>query len=289
MLNLAWVRTFVTLAQQKSFQATADQLGISQPTVSQHIQKLEEQLGVLLVHRARLGCEPTREAIAFLSYAQSLLRLNDRALAAVKGEHLRVGAGSNIGIYMLPPYVKSFLESWDRRAFDLVIDRNPAIAERLEIGEVDVAVMEWWTPRSGFEARLWLSEPVVVITPPSHPLASRRQLSREDLAGLEFLGGESGTGTGRLLDGYLGPGAVLPRVSLQLGSTEAVKRAVMAGLGISLVLAAAVADEVRAGSLCAVPLVDPPLRKDLFVIWRDPAVRHLLPPPFVQHLLSHVR
>jgi len=286
MLNLAWVRTFVTLAQQRSFQAAAEQLKISQPTVSQHIQKLEEQLGVLLVHRARMGCAPTREAMAFLAYAQSLLCLNDRALAAVKGEHLRIGAGSNIGIYLLTPYVQSFLETWDRGAFDLVIDRNPTIAERLEIGELDVAVMEWWAPRPGFEARLWRSEPVVVIVPPAHPLASCAQLSRKDLAGLEFLGGEPGTGTGRLLDRYLGAGAALPQVSLQLGSTEAVKRAVMTGLGISLVLAAAVVDEVQNGSLCAIPLLDPPLRKDLFVIWRDREVRHLPPPAFVRHLLA---
>lgn len=75
MLNLVWVKTFITLVQSRGFQAAADQLGIAQPTVSQHIRKLEGQLGVLLIHRARAGCEPTREALALLPHARSLLRV----------------------------------------------------------------------------------------------------------------------------------------------------------------------------------------------------------------------
>jgi DNA-binding transcriptional LysR family regulator len=78
----------------------------------------------------------------------------------------------------------------------------------------------------------------------------------------------------------------MPRVSLQLGSTEAVKAAVKAGLGVSLVLASSVAEEVRGGSLRAIPVAAPELRKDLFVIWRDSGTRHIPAPAFVAHLLA---
>ncbi|RTM01714.1 LysR family transcriptional regulator [Ancylobacter aquaticus] len=285
MLNLVWVRTFLSLIEHKSFQVAADHLRIAQPTASSHIQKLEEQLGAPLFHRSRTGCEPTREAMSFLPYAQSILRVNERALAAVTGRRLRVGASSNIGIYLLQPYIRSYLECRDSSAFDIVIDRNPSIAEKLENVEIDVAVLEWWDDRVGCQAECWKSEPAVIIVPPDHPLAFQTRIDRAQLSKFELLGGEPGTGTRRMLANYFGDSAQVPRVSLQLGSTEAVKQAVKAGLGISLVLASAVSDEVRAGSLRAIPFVEPPLRKDLFVAWRT-GISGLPIPAFARHLLN---
>ena len=286
MLNLAWVRTFLALVEHKSFRAAADQLQLAQPTVSQQIRKLEEQLGVLLVRRARSGCEPTQAAIAFLPWAESLIRINQRALAAVKADRPRVGASSNIGIYLLQPQVRSFLRGCDPASFELVIDRNPVIAHKLDGAELDVAVMEWWDRRPGFQWRLWRSEPLVLIVPPNHRLAKNAQVSKDELATLDLLGGEPGTGTGRLLESYFRDSEALPRVSLQLGSTEAVKQAVKVGLGISLVLQSAVAEEVRSGSLRAIPVAQPELKKDIFVIWRDSGVRHVSAPAFAMHLIG---
>jgi DNA-binding transcriptional LysR family regulator len=287
MLNLVWVRTFLALIENRSFQAAAAQLQLAQPTVSQQIRKLEQQLGVVLVKRARSGCEPTAAAIAFLPHAENLIRINQRALAAMKDDRLRVGASSNVGIYLLQPHLRSFLKERDLASFDLVIDRNPVIADKLDDAELDVAVMEWWDRRPGFLWKLWRTEPIVLIVLPDHPLASRAQVSQDDLATLDLLGGEPGTGTGRLLDAYFGVGATKPRVSLQLGSTEAVKAAVKAGLGVSLVLASSVAEEVRSGSLRAIPVVRPKLQKDLFVIWRDGGTRRIPVHAFVAHLLAN--
>ena len=109
---------------------------------------------------------------------------------------------------------------------------------------------------------------MVVIVAPGHPLGAAPALSRADLARLPLIGGEDGTGTGRLLRDYLGNGP-LPNVSMRLGSTEAVKRAVAAGLGASLVLACTIEEEVRDGRLRAIPLRDEPLRKSLRLVWRD--------------------
>jgi DNA-binding transcriptional LysR family regulator len=286
MLNLAWVRTFLALIENKSFRAAANQLRLAQPTVSQQIRKLEEQLGVLLVRRVRSGCEPTQAAIAFLPYAESLIRINQRALAAMKPGNLRVGASSNVGIYLLQPQVRSFLRGRDPTTFELVIDRNPVIAHKLDAAELDVAVMEWWDRRPGFQWKLWRSEPIVLIVPPDHRLASHALVSKDELAALDLLGGEPGTGTGRLLEAYFRDSAAMPRVSLQLGSTEAVKQGVKAGLGVSLVLQSAVAEEVRSGSLRAIPIVQPELKKDLLVIWRDSGARHVSAPAFATHLIG---
>lgn len=288
MLNLAWVRTFLALVESKSFQAAANRLQLAQPTVSQQIRKLEQQLGVLLVRRARSGCEPTQAAFAFIPYAESLIRINQRALAAVQRGQERIGASSNVGIYMLPPYVRTFLNERDPALFDMVIDRNPVIAQKLSDSEIDVAVMEWWDGRPGFLWKKWRSEPTVVIVPPAHRLAGCQEIGKEELATLDLLGGEPGTGTGRLLDAYFKHGEPRPRVSLQLGSTEAVKQAVKAGLGASLVLRSAVTEEVRSGSLCAIA-IRPELKKSIFVVWRSAGANPDRTPSFVTHLIGSHR
>jgi len=284
MLNLVWLRSFINLVQHRSFQAAANHLGIAQPTISQHIQKLEEQLDVLLIQRGKSGCDPTRAALALMPFALSMLRLDERAREAVTGTSLRVGASSNIGIYMLQPHVRSFKERLPVPEVDLVIDNNPAIARQLTSGELDIAVMEWWHPRTGFQAINWKQEPVVLIVPPDHPCAGMAQIDRETLAGMTLLGGEPGTGTGRLLASFFGEHGPFPEVSMQLGSTEAVKQAVKAGLGISLVLAAAVSDEVRAGTLRAIPVSSPGLAKELMVICPEAIARHPPVSTFVSHL-----
>lgn len=288
MLNLAWVRTFLALVESRSFQAAADRLQLAQPTVSQQIRKLEQQLGALLIRRARSGCEPTQAAFMFIPYAESLIRLNQRALAAVQRSQERIGASSNVGIYMLQPYVRTFLNERDPALFDVVIDRNPAIAQKLSDSEIDVAVMEWWDGRPGFLWKKWRSEPIVVIVPPAHRLASCREIGKDELATLDLLGGEPGTGTGRLLDAYFKHDEPRPRVSLQLGSTEAVKQAVKAGLGASLVLRSSVTEEIRSGSLCAIS-IRPELKKDIFVIWRGAGAGSGWAPSFVTHLIDDRR
>lgn len=286
MLNLSLVKTLLSVVRTRSFRNAAEDLGLSQPAVSQHIRKLEEELGVMLIRRDRRGCEPTQAALAFLPFAGNLLRLSERAEAAVRLEKLRIGAGSNIGIYILQPLLKSFIDTHPGLGLDVVIDSNPAVAARLETSDLDLALMEWWDGRNGFSCVDWRREPVVLIVPPEHPLSGRRTISRQELLGTPMLGGESGTGTGRLLRSYFGREG-LPAVRLRLGSTEAVKQAVAAGLGISLVLASAVRRETAAGELCAIPFVEPAPAKKLYAIWPRFASPSDQPPPFVRHLLHN--
>ncbi|MDX5387232.1 MAG: LysR family transcriptional regulator [Marinobacter sp.] len=286
MLNLVWLKSFVEVIDHQGFRPAANHLGIAQPTLSQHIQKLEEQLGVLLVQRGRSRCEPTRAALTLLPFARSMLRLDERARESVMNTRLRIGASSNIGIYMLQPHVRAYKDLGTGPEVDLVIDSNPAIAQQLSNGELDVAVMEWWNETPGFHAQPWRNEPVVLIVPPDHPWVSRADIDRDALSGMSLIGGEPGTGTGRLLATFFGGHGPFPSVSMQLGSTEAVKQAVKAGLGASLVLESCVKEEVRAGTLVAIPVREPGLAKELMVIYPGTLARHPPVSSFVGHLCS---
>lgn len=271
-MNFEYVESFLAVVHTGSFRQAAKQLGISQPAVSQHIKNLEASLNTQLIIRDRKGNQLTPAAQKLLPYAESLILVIERAVSALKSTKLRIGASSNIGIYLLPPYLKHHFELYDNSyEVDLVIDANPVIADKLETGLVDIALMEWWDNRPGFTSQLWQSEELVFIVPPNHPWQNLPKVPKAYLENIEMLGGEKGTGTGRLLQQFFGEQVHKMRISMQLGSTEAVKRAVQAGLGVSIVLSKSVTQEVQAGLLYAIPIdVDnKSLRKELFVIWRN--------------------
>ncbi|BAB77416.1 LysR family transcriptional regulator (plasmid) [Anabaena sp. FACHB-709] len=271
-MNFEYVESFLAVVHTGSFRQAAKQLGISQPAVSQHIKKLEASLNTQLIIRDRKGNQLTPAAQKLLPYAESLVLVTQRAISALKSTKLIIGASSNIGIYLLPPYLKYHLEQYaNSYAVDLVIDTNPAIADKLETGLVDIALMEWWDHRPGFIAQLWQNEELVLIVPPNHPWRNLTKVPKAYLENIEMLGGEKGTGTRRLLQRFFGEQVHKMRISMELGSTEAVKRAVQAGLGVSIVLSKSVTQEVQSGLLRAISIdVDSKtLRKELFVIWRS--------------------
>ncbi|MDP1594601.1 MAG: LysR family transcriptional regulator [Gallionella sp.] len=270
-MNLDQVASFLAIFRHGSFRAGARERSLSQGAISQQMQKLEMQLGARLIERDAAGCRLTTEGMAFKPYAENLLRLSTNAAGIFLSKPVVIGASSNIGIYLLSGYVKDFLDLQEtpKTQLDVRIDKNPSIAQQLDSGDIDVAVMEWWDGREGYEARPWRQEELVVIVPPSHPWADKHSLSHGDLMGVPLLGGEPGTGTGRILADYFGSGESGLSVGMQLGSTDAVKQWVKAGLGVSIVLVGTVSEEVQSGTLVPIALEGGNLRKELYVIWRD--------------------
>ncbi|WP_334188322.1 LysR family transcriptional regulator [Noviherbaspirillum sp.] len=278
MIHLDRIVTFLAVAAHGGFREAAKHTGLSQPAVTQHIKRLEQALKIELIDRSNTGSTLTAAGRTFLPYAENLVHTWHRACGLFAKESIVVGASSNTGIYLLQPYLKAYRDTTQEK-LDVVIGDNREIADKLQRCEIDVAVMEWWDDRPGFVAGIWRREELVLIVPPQHEWAALPGISPERLRGLSFLGGEPGTGTGRRLQQCLGDVAHTIGVAMQLGSTEAVKHAVHAGLGMSLVMASAVEKEHRDGWLHAIPIDGKPLHKEIFVMRRAdgfsdaPAVR----------------
>ena len=267
MIDLDQVRSFIAVIEAGSFRDAAQRLGLAQPTISQHVQKLESTLDHLLVERSRARATTTAAGFRFLPFARTLLRLEERARAALDCGSLAIGASSNIGVYLLQPLVRAFRSARPALgSIDIRIGSNLETARRLEDAEIDIALMEWWDHRPGFEAGVWRRERLVVIVPPEHPWASRKSVAKAMLLREPMIGGEPGTGTARLLQQAFGAGAGALKIGLQLGSTEAVKQAVRAGLGVSITLESAVRDEVEAGTLRALRVKEATLAKPLYSV-----------------------
>jgi DNA-binding transcriptional LysR family regulator len=240
MLDLDHVRSFVRVVDTGSFHSAAKELSLSQPSVSQHVRKLEEYLGTALILRDHAGCRPTARGQSFLPYARRVLEAAEAAILSVHQRRLAIGASSNIGVYILPPLLRAFQRLHaDRFDINLSIGDNPSLRERLSAGEIDVALLEWWSDLQGCNADMWLEDRLVAIMRADHPLARRRKITIDDLASEPMIGGEAGTGTGTILRRAFGAN-VSARARHELGSTEAVKSAVAAGLGVSIVMRSAI-------------------------------------------------
>ena len=267
-MNLSQLKSFLAVVDTGSFAAASKELGITQPAVSQHVRKLEESLEVSLIDRGTV-CVPTSRAVEFVRHARNLIEIAERARLSLQSDELRVGASSNVGTYLIQPLFARFMEKYDVKG-KLMIASNPEVAEKLQQGEIDVAAMEWWNesdPESRrFQNEVWKDEPLVLIVGPNHRWAGRTLVRPELLEEENILGGESGTGTGRIIDQGFGPVARKLNVTQSLGSTEAVKEGVKAGLGVSLVMRSAVSEELEAGSLHQVNLRGVQLQKRLQLI-----------------------
>ena len=154
MLNLSLVRSFVGLVEAGSFHGAATRLKIAQPTISQHLQKLEEDLGVPLIERSHAGSRPTRHGERFLPHARHLLKSAARAETIARDDSLIVGCSGNIASYYMAKAFKGFLDAEDWRGrWEITSAPNPRIAEMLLSREIDIAAMEWPRLRRDHPAR----------------------------------------------------------------------------------------------------------------------------------------
>ncbi len=265
MLNLLHVRTFLAIVEESGIRAAAKALGLSPSTVLEHLKQLEADLSAPLVVRSRGAVRPSSAGERFIPYAQSLVATAQRARELITSPIIRLAAASNVGIYLLQQPLAA-LRRDTGFDIDLWIGPNPAVVERLDSGAADVIATEWWDRRRGFGAVRWLREPLVVIVAPGHRWARRKSVSVHELAEEPLLGGEPGSGTGTLLRERLGAAADRLRTVSGFGSTEAVKRAVRAGQGASIVMAAAVVDETSSGQLVGLRISGFDLAKEIWLV-----------------------
>lgn len=266
MFNLAQVQTFLAIVDEGGIQSAAMRLSCSQPAVSQQLRKLEEFFGVPLIVRNRARAFPTRHGALFLPQARSLVATSERVREVIEERQIVVWASGNVGVFLAPRAIAGFEKQRGRDgSVDLMIASNRQAVDALLSGEADMIMTEWSEDQPSVEWHSWRREKLVIIAPPEHPLAQRPLIRKEELLKFPIIGGEPGSGTGRILRTLFGNDLDKLKVRRQLGSTAAVKEAVKANLGVSIVLACAIADEVKLGTLVAIDFEEANVFKSLFI------------------------
>ncbi len=269
VLKLHHLRVFAAVAEQRGFSRAAAALRISQPAVSKAVRQLERQVGVPLVERAGRASRLTAAGEQLAARARELFGVESaaeeelRALRGLEAGSLRVGASTTIATYLLPPILARFHDAHPAIELRVVSANTRAITRALLERRLDVALVEGPVNHPRIEARRWRSDELVVIAPPDHRLVTRRSVHAHDLLAERFVVREQGSGTRDVAERALSKHGVHPAVALQLGSTEAVKQAVAAGLGLAIVSRYAAADQLALGRMALVRLRDVELGRAL--------------------------
>ncbi len=259
-LNLHHLRVFATVAEQESFSRAAVALRLSQPAVSKTVQQLERQVGLGLFDRTGRSPRLTDAGSVLFARARELFgveRVAEEELGAMRGLErgiLRVGASTTVATYFLPSLLARFREEHPSIALRVLSANTRAIARRLLEGRLDIALVEGPVSHDRISVLPWREDELVVIAPATHRLVRKRRVVVTDLAGEPFILREPGSGTRVVAEAALAAYGVRPSATVQLGSTEAIKQAVAAGLGLAVVSLAAAADQLALGYITVVNL-----------------------------------
>lgn len=276
-LDLRKLEVFYWVAELKSFSHAADHLSLTQPTVSAHILELEEKLGSKILNRVGGRVVPTAVGQMLFERAKALLALKRETLAALsqfqgklKGE-LLIG-GSNIpGEYILPAKLGAFIQKYPEVKPVLRIGDSAGIMAAVLGGEVELGFVGF----KGGDARLsfqkiWKDEMVLAV-PKEHPWGRLKAVDLKELRKARFISREGGSGTLRSLRKLLARKGHDPEkllnVVMELGSTEAVKEALIAGYGLSILSRTSIQRELRDGFLREVPIRGLKLERDFFQVF----------------------
>jgi DNA-binding transcriptional LysR family regulator len=241
-LTLHRLRLFLAVLDHGGVARAAIKENISQPTVSEHLRGLEEHFGVQLVDRVGRGVVPTASARQLEPYVRQVVQLLQSAeqlasdLQGVRTGSLTIGASSTPGTYLLPHALGRFRAQYPGVALQLRI-RNTAQVERwVASGEVELGVIGDATDlSSAFAADPWLEDELIVLVHEQHALARRGSAKLSALASAPIIAREEGSSTRRTTERCLGKHGLKLNPVMELGSTEAIREAVAAGLGIALV------------------------------------------------------
>ena len=263
------LQVFYTVARLLSFTKAAESLHMTQPAVTFQVRQLEEHFNTRLFDRTHNRISLTEAGKLVYGYADRIFALYlemENAVREMTGEisgALTIGASTTIAEYMLPTLLGDFREKYPDVTIHLKVSNTEGVVSMVENNTIDLGVVEAPVNNKNLVVENCKDDYLVAIVPPGHALSGERSIHVKELLRFPFICREEGSGTREVISDYLdhlpGCGDAL-KVTMELGSPEAVKGAVEAGMGVSVVSRTTIQKELRLGSLVAVNL-DPPLQR----------------------------
>lgn len=284
-LNLHLLRLFTTVAQSGSFSKAAEILRLSQPAISKGVRDFELQLGCRLLDRSPRGVQATHEGLALMRHAEVLFaaeRAAEEELRALRGLDsglLRIGASTTIATYLIPDVLGTFHAAHPGIDLHLISANTRDIAELMLAHNIDIALVEGPIVDDGLISEAWRTDVMELIVSPKHPFAAKDGPIEPKLLNNQILiVREPGSGSREVVSQALAAHGVEPARTLEIGSTEAIKNAVAANLGVAIVSGSTTRDQLALGRLKTVPLKEMHIERTL---WKLKAVGQISTPATV--------
>jgi LysR family transcriptional regulator, low CO2-responsive transcriptional regulator len=270
-ITVTQLTAFLAVVRGGSVTAAADELVVTQPSVSSAIAALAKELGCELFERAGRSIRLTEAGAVFAPYAADILGLLEdgrdaaREVAAGTARALRIAAVTTAAESFVPPLMRRFAARHPEIRLTLDVGNREAVFTRVLSHAADVAISGTPPADDRLHAEPLSGNEIVCITAPDDPAVDEGPLEAANLAGRAWLLREPGSGTRALNEQFLAQHGLEPEI-LMLGSNGAIKQAARAGLGISLLSRAAVETELASGLLGQLRLKDAPAPRAWFVV-----------------------
>ncbi len=267
---------FVTATDLKSFSRAAEQLYMTQPAVSQHVQSLERRLGVPLMERNNKRIRLTKAGEIVYAHGRDILHLYHQMqryvddLANREIGNLSIGASYTFGEYVLPRVIAHFCERYPAIIPTVAITNTREIVARVADGDLDVGVIEGQHDNDRVDTIPIATDTVVMVAAAAHPLAAHRTgVVPASAAGASlWIVRETGSGTREVTQRAFATCGITPSALLEFGSTQAVKEAVEAGLGLSVLSRWAIRKELALGTLRTIHMEGMPITRSFSLVLR---------------------
>ncbi|WP_319523130.1 selenium metabolism-associated LysR family transcriptional regulator [uncultured Desulfosarcina sp.] len=273
-MDLWQLQIFCKVVDLKSFSRAGRAVHLSQPTVSSHIKDLEDHFGCRLIDRLAKEALPTKAGQLLYRYAKKMISLRDEtesALAAFKGEIkgcLDIGGSTIPGAFILPAIIGAFTARYPDVNISLSIADTRQIIDGILSGELELGVVGAASSDPGIFQRRLVEDTMCLVVPAGHRWFSKKHLTAKQLFDEPFIIRESGSGTLKSIQNSFAEAGLRfndLKVVARIGSTEALRQGIKSGMGVSILSAVAVADDVAAGNLQALTIDGLNLKRDFYL------------------------
>ncbi len=261
------LQVFQTVARLLSFTKAAEELHMTQPAVTFQVRQLEEQFNTRLFDRTHNRISLTEAGQRVFECAEKIFELYaemDNKVRELTGDIsgvLIIGASTTVAEYMLPALLGDFKSKYPDIVVRLKVANTDGIVNMVENNTIDLGVVEAPVNNKNLVVEKCRTDHLVLIVSPTHELAKEEVVPIQRVADYPFICREEGSGTREVMIGNLQMAGVFPsdmNITMELGSLEAIKGAVEAGMGVSILSSATIQKELKLGTLVAVQL-DPPI------------------------------
>lgn len=278
MIELSRLEIFLHAAENLSFSEAAKLLHLTQPTVSHHMQALEQDLGITLFERSGGGLHLTEAGQLLLPWARKLVResvelrdmmssLQDKIIGS-----LRIACSTTSGKYLLPQLAARFRERHPGIKFTILACTQTSVLPHLLGDEATLGVLSREISGEGVEYQEFFEDHIILIVPARHPWTARTDIEPSDLLHVPFIIREPTSGTRRVMLAELARHDISVDdldIFLEIGNAEAIVEAVAAGFGVSFVSRLAAASALELGKVVEVPVVDLDLRRKIYMVRKE--------------------
>ncbi len=271
------IKSLLTVMEKGSFTKAAEELHLTQPAVSHHIRLLEQEFGIKIFKQDKKDLITTPEGEVLIKYARRIMAIFNNARQAIadsqkQAKHLTIGLSQSAGENLMPQVIALYCNEHPHTHIKIVTDTIKNLYQRLELYELDIAVIQGGTPNPKFHSVLLDTDYLCVVVSPQHPFAKRQSVVLRELKDEKLILRPSGASTGMMFNNYLFAQSESMKnfdVIMELDNIPMIKDLVSLNLGISILGRSSCKKEIRQGKLAVVPIDNARMTTEVTMVYQQ--------------------